>query len=189
MISFVVSTCNQPKQLACCLASLALQTVPGQMVVFDNSNKAFALEDTQDLCMQFGAEYINTAILGEGGSCYHSLELTRRIAKGERLCFPNSDSYYVPGFSSVMLSAALENNWDFVYCDMVYDPRRTGAWNVMQVQPRHALIDKTGFILRKGLFEGWPEHPSDCRDGALAESLVARGVRHGKAPGVLVVHC
>jgi hypothetical protein len=58
----------------------------------------------------------------------------------------------------------------------------------MNAQPRTCAIDKTNFLVKRTVFKGFPPHESDWRDGALAEQLVAEGIRHGKAPGVLVVH-
>lgn len=91
-----------------------------------------------------------------------------------------------------MLEAAERNNWDLVYCNMVYDARYNGShYSVVNVLPKVNCIDKTGFILKRSWFEGFPGKVKSgpCKaDGELIESLVARGIRHGKVPDVMVVH-
>ena len=52
-------------------------------------------------------------------------------------------------------------------------------------------MDKTNFIIRRELFKGFPPHPMDYRDGALAEQFVKKSTessKTAKAPGCLVVH-
>jgi hypothetical protein len=114
--------------------------------------------------------------------------MVTNLVQGDWLCFPSDDSYYVPRFSEIMLEAARAQNLDFVYCDMLYDWRPDDVYRIMNVEPRSCAIDKTCFLVKREIFKGFPYHESGWNDGAFAEQLVAEGVRHGKAPGVLVVH-
>ena len=184
MISFIVSAYDRPDYLRCCLASLALQTRPHEILVACNSDTHEMYAAHLDVAVQF-----HVPIWPTTGGCYNaSNEIAEHYAEGDWLCFPSDDSYYVPRFSEIMLATAEAASWDFVYCDMLYDRHPEGLYRVMNAQPRTCAIDKTNFLVKRAVFRGFPPHESDWRDGALAEQLVAEGVRHGKAPGVLVVH-
>ncbi len=195
MISFIVSTCNRPYQLAGCLSSLYAQDGNNEAIVCDNSDAEF-WEPNREITRMFEGYYVRTSELGYGNTCYHSPEYTN--PDGAWLCFPSDDSYYVPGFSRIMLAAAKKNGWEFVYCDMLYDPRlarcTTGEedlYSVKKVCPSLGGIDKTCFLITRRAFDavgGWPQQESDWRDGALAQAVVQAGIKHGKAPGVMVVH-
>jgi glycosyltransferase involved in cell wall biosynthesis len=184
MISFIVSAYDRSDCLRCCLASLALQTKPYEILIACNSDTHEMYAAHLEL-----AKYFEVMLFPTTGGCYDaSNEIAEHYAEGDWLAFPSDDSYYVPRFSEIMLATAEAAGWDFVYCDMVYDRHPEGLYRVMNAQPRTCAIDKTNFLVKRAVFKGFPPHESDWRDGALAEQLVAEGVRHGKAPGVLVVH-
>ncbi len=198
MVSYIVSHHNRPKELLCCLASLRLQESIREVLVCDNSSD----EHNRGLCRRIcevsgcrGLKYLDTWRGRESDTCYHSPEYLG--ATGDWLCFPSDDSYYVPMFSKLMLLAAAKNRWEFVYCDMVYDPRlsfTTGGveeYSVMITHPSRGGIDKSCFLITRRAFDavgGWPQHDADWRDGALAEAVVRAGIRHGRVPGPMVVH-
>ena len=81
-----------------------------------------------------------------------------------------------------------------IHCNCIYKQGSiTGSWpayTIMDSAPRMGCIDKTNFIIRRELFKGFPPHPMDYRDGALAEQFVKEhGIsKTAKAPGCLVVH-
>ncbi len=194
MISFIVSAAERPMMLACCLASLQVQKRDDKLheiIVCDNSEHG----DMKRLSHFFEVEYRHTYSNGMP-FCYYSP--AQILAHGDWLCFPSDDSYYVPQFAEIMLKYAALNDWEFVYCDVLYDPRLafccTGVpdkYSVMETRPSGGGIDKTCFLVTRRAFDqvgGWPERADDWRDGALAEALVTAGIRHGKAPGVMVVH-
>ena len=123
------------------------------------------------------------------GNCYDVADKALPYCSGEFLCFPSDDSYYVPNFAETMERYAETSSLDLVYCDIFYDKRLNGiGYSVLNVAPHIGQIDKTGFIVRRSAFHGFPPHPSDFRDGALIEDLVARGVRHGKVNDIMAVH-
>jgi glycosyltransferase involved in cell wall biosynthesis len=185
VISYIIAAYHHPVRLTCCLASLALQNPAGELIVADNSTDPRLREANGEVCQRFGAVR-SPHVFATG--CYDAAEPAVRLAHGDWLCFPSDDGYYVPGFSAVMLGAAGKHGWDFVYCDCLYDPRHGGAYSVLEAHPSLGRIDKTNFILRRNWWRGFPPHEASWRDGALAASLVERGIRHGKAPGILVVH-
>jgi hypothetical protein len=141
--------------------------------------------------MEFDAKVMNTGLMW-AKNCYDSANIAAKSATGEWLCFPSDDSLYVCKFSEIMLEEAAKNNADLVYCDCVYrQDKAVGSWpnyQVLNTQPKMGRIDKTCFIVKRELFSGFPPHPKGWQDGALIEQLVAQGVRHVKASGILVVH-
>jgi hypothetical protein len=141
--------------------------------------------------MDFGARYFNTRAMG-ARECYESSDMLAKLATGDFLCFASDDGYYVPVFAETMERKAVRESLDLVYCDMVWghtEPRE--SYVHLDVIPVAGRIDKTGFIVRRELFKGFPgmapREPS-CDDGRLVEQLIAAGARHGKVNEILVVH-
>lgn len=192
MISYIVSLYDRVQMLNTCLASLGAQEVESEIIVCCNHTDDDVIRAAKMACLYHDVHCELTGLIG-ARDCYESAEMIN--TKGEWLCFPSDDAYYVPFFARYMLAAATENHWDFVYADMLYTSKWTvPAWSysVMNVRPVKRHIDKTCFILKRELFNGFPGKrngaPSEA-DGELAEQLVSSGVRHGKAAGgPLVVH-
>lgn len=199
-ITYIVSAFNRPHMLRCCLASLKAQhsNLDAQILVTDNAVDYECRDEHQAICEDMCVEYLHTG----APSCYHSAEMGAQMADKDYLCFPSDDSYYVPAFAHKMLCAASQNNWDLVYCDMVYELNRLqadGGYGLLTVEPRWTKIDKTGFILRRSRFKEFPNKGMDglipapsvdtCgADGYLIEQLMAEGISHGKVNEILVVH-
>jgi hypothetical protein len=169
-----------------------MQADPKEIILCDNSTDIASRDSNVWAAELLHCRYVYTGGMGEPirSICYHSPSYTE--PEGDWLCFPSDDSYYVPRFAEFMLRAATENHWEFVYCNMVYDPRlHVQHYGVLDQRPVIGGIDKTGFIVTRRAFDavgGWPPHPNDFRDGALAEKLVAAGIAHGKLPDVMVFH-
>lgn len=188
-ISFVVSCYDRPIQLLGCLAGLLSQTSSNnEIIVTDNATKGCPNQlQNESYSSLLGVKYINTEAIG----CYHSAEIGAQSARGEFLVFPSDDSLYVPHFAEFMLKTAREQNLDLTYCEIVYSPRwPSESYHLMNVAPRLNSIDKTNFCLRKDKFIGFPDKtPGACAaDGMMIDRLVASGIRHGLAPGILAVH-
>ena len=185
MISFIVSVYDRPWNLKALVPLLVSQHGHSETLICDNFGSA-----ESDVA---GTQIYRTGEWGAGG-CYESANMVceRGIPQGDWLCFPSDDSLYVSQFGRIMLETASREKAELVYCDCVYKQGTldTGwpAYSVLNVSARMGRIDKTCFIVKRELFKGFPPHPQDYRDGALIEELVKRGVRHAKAPGVLVVH-
>lgn len=189
-VTYLISAHVRPEALRICLSSLRYQTVKGHLVVCDNHPER--LNEAEASIAH--AAYFPTGIHGAKG-CYESSMLALRghiPIHGDWLGFPNDDSFYVDEYTQLMLQAANDHGWQFVYCDMLYDRRRNGKWEVLSAAPGTGSIDKTNFLVQRQVFErigGWPEAQNDWRDGALAERLVRERIPHGKAPyGAMVVH-
>lgn len=192
MISFIVSVYDRPDYLSACLATLALQDGEKEIIVCANSGDDDMLIACALVCNEYGAKMLKTGLAG-AGQCYESANMVIMGDRNPWLCFPSDDSLYVQGFSQIMLKTAEREKADLVYCDCIYavGSENNPGWkpySVLDVQPRMGRIDKTCFILRRELFKGFPPHPRLWCDGALINQLVKDGVKHAKAPGVLVVH-
>ena len=196
-VTYVVSAFDRPRALRCVLASLQLQTDENfEVIVADNGrgiDNLNTVEQFDDDPRFIWHDTRNNSI--PSWDCYWSAEkAVERYAKGEWLVFPSDDSYYVPVFQEAMLSHARANDLQLVYCDMLYDRRFMGRYSVMPARPSVGGIDKTSFMVRRDVWIGFPSKPqgpvptSSCADGEMIETLVKRGVRHGRVEEVLVVH-
>jgi hypothetical protein len=197
-ISFIVSHCDRPVELRCCLYSILQQKVSKEIIVCDNSEDVGNRLDTRHLCGCLeGVRYQDTHATVNNKTCYHGMEVK---PEGKWLCWPSDDSYYVPLFANIMLGTAEKNGWDAVICDVLYDPRlaycRSGGkteneYSVLYTRMIHGHVDKTCMMVKADLFaklDGWPNHKDDWKDGELACAIVRSGAPWGKAPGPMVVH-
>lgn len=187
MISFIVSAYDCPDDLNACLATLAVQQSPKEIIVCANHTDADMLIACGLICDGYGAIMKRTGMAG-AKTCYESAEMAVREARGDWLCFPSDDSLYVRDFSRIMLQTATLTGSDLVYCDCVYYRPGWPPYTVLEVKPKMGRIDKTCFILKREWFNGFPKHSKDWRDGALIEQLMEQRVNHAKAPGVLCIH-
>lgn len=193
MISFVVSAYNNIDALMCCLYSLKCQTVTDweAIVMHRDPTPRNAAEHriTIERLNDHRIKYQLTVAPG----LYEAAEEGAAMAKGDWVCFPSDDSYYVPQFIEIVLKTARDTNADLVYADMVYDSRWNGrCYSVLESLPACNFIDKTSFVLKKTWLRPFPSKvPAPERspsDGLLIDELVKDGIRHAKAPGILLVH-
>src|SRR5271163_220379 len=124
-VTYVVSAFDRPRFLRCCLASLQVQTDPDfeaivacnapdpvlqfeQLEIVNAMDRRFSFVDT---------DVVNAGPLGSPAwDCYWSAEwVVENLAKGEYICLPSDDSYYVPIFQEAMLAKARAENLGLVY--------------------------------------------------------------------------
>jgi len=182
-VSFIVSAYDRPKHLACVLQSLLLQTEQDFEIMVTDNGKAFTgahratCEDASSTI-----RYENPMLT----DCYTSANWGATQAKGDYLCFPSDDGYYVPRFLETMLRAAPA---DLIFCDCVFDGHgRVYAHEVIRPEVDH--IDKGGFLIRREVFPGFNGAPvGPCAaDGWMIEQVVKSGASLAKVPGILWVH-
>lgn len=194
MITYIVCCHDEPYQLTCLLYSLKCQTNGNFEVIVTDRDSSPNNAAHQKLIVERMYDKRFSYTFTKAPDIYSAAEEAAPKAKGDFLCFPSADGYYVPGFTQVMLDTAKEQNADLVYCDMLYDPRMFGVYDVLDVAPQTYRIDKTGFIVKKEWLLKIPfpgKEPAPGRtpsDGLFIEELIKAGIRHAKAPGVLVVH-
>ncbi len=212
MISFIISYFDRPLSLITCVASLLQQDGGNEIIICDNSTRVenqlvgasienWVHDNTLGLAgTAHKVRYLPTYVdcPPDFNSGYKAQNIGATHATGDWYCFPSEDCYYVPGFSRIMLQAALEHRCpdepDFVYCDMLYDPRYNqliseGIYSVVTSYPRPRFMDKSNFIVKSHLFRGFDEqHPHGYGDWLFIDRLLKEGRRLTKAPGVLMAH-
>ena len=188
MLSFIVSSKGRPRELTSCLASLALQDCPKEVIVAGTA----ADEPVRDLivyiCATQGAVYYDTG----KEYLYEASNAVVAHSHGYWLAFPNDDCYLVPGYGSIMVNSARQFKWDFVTCGIIYDPRARGYYDVMYPTLKIGCIDKIQYVIHKPLWDdlgGFPiiENPYET-DGKLAEMVAEIGAHWGIVRGILGVH-
>ena len=198
-VTYIVSAFNRPEALRCCLASIQLQTDRDwHVIVADNGPTPEAQHLNWRIVKSFDdprIDHLDTAQFSTSPAwdCYWSAEwVVEKVPVGQYICLPSDDSYYVPVFQEAMLAKARSEDLGLCYCDMLYDRRIGGKYSVLNVRPVSCAIDKTGFLIRRDCWIGFPNKPqtpsSSCCDGEMIAEIVSRGVRHGKVEEVLVVH-
>lgn len=194
-ITFIVCAHDEPDTLTCCLYSLKCQSFKDFDVIVTDRMSTPNNAAHQKRIVERMQDKRFTYMFTEAPDIYTAAEEAAKHAKGEYLCFPSADSYYVPLFAETVLKVAEQTNADMVYCDMLYDPRYNRfCYDVMTTAPALYFIDKTGFIVKKEWLEKVPfpgKAPVPSRtpsDGLFIDEIVRQGAKCEKAPGVMIVH-
>lgn len=175
------------RQLICCLR---LQTCAAwELLVLDQTPEASCLPPVKE-AKALGEDRVFWEAVPRIGDIGQSMKAAyTRFARGEFLCFPHDDAYYVPVFVERMLFEARVNNLEFVYCDWLFDKAdNTVPYHHMPGVPVFGRIDIGGFIVTKAalLADGWKDN-GEGGDGRLAERLAAKH-RHGCVPDNRVLY-
>ena len=192
MITFIVSTYNKSLQLMTCITSLLVQNVAKEIIICDNSDNPTSIQGNEGI-VSIAPSIIRridtSTVEPKHFASYATANSVYEEAKGEWLCFPSDDSYYVPGFAEIMLEHATRFDRDLVYCDFIYDPRYNGCYyQVVQAAPIARCIDKTIFLVKKEFFKGFELEDTTWCDWLTFKSIIDSGANHGHVPGVMVVH-
>lgn len=195
IVTYVVSALDRPLALRCCLASLQCQDDPDW--------ECFVADNSRDQCNQAIVEgfkdqrirHVDTGSVATspGWDCYWSAEhVVQHYATGAYLVFPSDDTYYMPVFQSALLAAASTYDLSLIYPEMIYDRRIGGRYGILDTSAQRYRIDKTGFMLRRDAWIGFPDKstspgPVDA-DGLMIDRLMHGEIRHGKVNEILVVH-
>jgi glycosyltransferase involved in cell wall biosynthesis len=195
-VSYIVSCYDRPRLLPICLHSLLVQSDDSlEIIVTDNSTDANIAKTHKAIVSGLKdarVRYISTAGKTKISDCYWSAEYGARQAKGEWLCFPCDDCYYVPEFQERMLDVAKMYAWDLVLCDAVYR-YNVKRYAVLNMKPSMNIASKSSFLVSRKVFPGFRAKPqgnaSPCAaDAALIGDLVRAGVSSGTVQDVMVVH-
>lgn len=196
-LSFIIGAFNRPYRMRTCLASIADQSFTDwEAVIVDNSDDPKAIELQREFAKidpRIRYEHVGERAFDPRvgiRSLYNASEIGVGMTTGEWVCFPNDDSYYCPWFAERLLNAAERENWEFVFSNIVIG-RPDIEHYTLDCQPWACAIDKTCYMFKRGWFPAeWPGKLDQygVADGILVNALVARGIRVGKVPQVLVVH-
>lgn len=196
-VSYIVSAFDRPRHLRGCLSTLQVQTDGDFEVIVADNGPMGSMEHNREIVEAMVDErfhHYDTGIGHPQFDCYWSSDylIERGWVRGEWLCFPSDDSLYLPPFQETLLKHADVNGWDLVFPEMLYDRRIHGKYAVINSRPSVGGIDKTGFMIRRSVWPGWPGKNetlgASCCDGVLVEQMVASGVKWGKVEEILCVH-
>lgn len=188
-LSFIC-VADRPDALRQLIACLRLQTYPEwELLVLDQTQRADCLAPVLE-AEALGERRVSWDSVPRIGDIGQSMKAAyTRFARGEFLCFPHDDAYYVPVFVERMLMEARNNNFDLVYCDWLFDRAdNTTPYHHMPGVPQFGRIDIGGFIVKRDalLADGWADR-GEGGDGRLVERL-AQKHRHGCVPDNRVLY-
>jgi hypothetical protein len=182
-VSFIV-TSDRPNCLRHLIACLRVQTSPRwELIVLDQTGRAECLPPVKEV-EALGEDRVFWEGVPRIGDVGQLMKMAyTQYARGEWVCVPNDDAYYVPSFIDQMLWPARASKWDLVYCGWLWNAAdNTTPYRPMPGIPRFGLIDVGGFMVkREALIEdGWPDR-GEGGDGHLVERIAARRP-HGAVP-------
>lgn len=188
-LSFL-TVADRPDALRLLIACLRLQTNPAwELLVLDQTPDAACLAPVKE-AKALGEERISWDAVPRIGDIGQSMRAAyTRFARGEFLCFPHDDAYYVPVFVEKMLLYARTNAWELVYCDWLFDRAdNTTPYHHWPGVPTFGRVDMGGFIVTKAalLADGWGDH-GEGGDGRLVERIAEKH-RHGCVPDNRVLY-
>lgn len=179
-----LTTSDRPNQLRHLIACLRVQTNANwELIVLDQTPRAACLEPVKEV-EALGETRVYWEPVPRVGDVGQSMKMAyTRFARGEFVCVPNDDAYYVPSFIDQMLWTARAFDYDLVYCDWLWNAAdQTTPYRHVPVAPVFSRIDVGGFLVkREALIEdGWTWR-GEGGDGLLVERLAAK-VKHGAVP-------
>jgi hypothetical protein len=182
-VSFIV-TSDRPNHLRHLIACLRLQSNANwELIVLDQTPRAACVEPVKEV-EALGETRVFWEAVPRIGDVGQSMKMAyTRFARGEFICVPMDDAYYMPSFIDQMLWAARAHNYDLVYCDWLWNAAdQTTPYRHVPVRPAFGWIDVGGFLVKREamLADGWG-YTGEGGDGVLVERLAAK-VNHGAVP-------
>jgi hypothetical protein len=187
IVTIVIGAYNRPRQLAVLLHCLQVQTLEAWEAIVVHETPSAEVRQVVASLADRRVKYLEipARVRDWGNTCK---ETGTAIAAGEWIGHSNDDNYYAPEYMRMMVDAAVKQEADFVYCDMVHSHQQ---YRVLETAPVVGRIDCGGWLCRAGIVKAtvWPAPKSDPQaDGHYVERLLqkCRGVIKVKA--VLFVH-
>jgi glycosyltransferase involved in cell wall biosynthesis len=178
---------DRPNSLRVLIACLRVQTNPSwELLVLDQTERGDCLAPVQE------AEKLGERrVFWYHVKRYEDLgqtvkfEACRDLARGEYVCFPLDDAYYIPIFVEGMIHHSRLNNWDLILCNFLFD---VFLYKPFDAAPVIGRVDVGGFIVKKKcvIDDGWPNRVGNG-DGLLVERL-AKKYPNGKVPEDTVLY-
>src|SRR5579863_6791141 len=91
LVSCIVSSYDRPRYLNACLATLAVQVVPHEVIVCVNATERRMIQEHIEVAERYDAVPLMTGKLG-ARCCYSSAEIAAERVTGEWLWFGSDDS-------------------------------------------------------------------------------------------------
>jgi hypothetical protein len=182
-VSFIVIS-DRPNHLRHLISCLRLQSCQAwELIVLDQTQRADCLAPVKEV-EALGEDRVFWEAVPRIGDVGQSMKMAyTRFARGEWVCLPNDDAYYVPSFIDQMLWPARAFHWDLVYCGWLWNcADNTSPYRPMPGVPRFGQIDVGGYMLKRDALieDGWTVR-SEGGDGYLVERVAARRP-HGVVP-------
>ena len=183
-VGFIISTFNRPEQLRVALASLAAQSIKEiEVWVADNSNDSEARRRNHGLVAEQDRRfhYVHTA---KSDWCRAANQVAPMV-KAHWIGFPTDDAYYPPLWVEAMLTRV--PGADLRMSDCQSDSLGSAWYHIIPAYPKLGGVVKGGFLVRRELFKKFFIGPQAAAvaDALLVEELVGKGVRWGKALGMI----
>lgn len=188
-LSFIC-VADRPDALRQLIACLRLQSDPRwELIVLDQTSRGACVLPIVE-AEKLGETRLVYEPVPRVGDIGQSMKLAySRYARGEFLCFPHDDAYYMPPFVDRMLMTARDGQLDLVYCDWIFDrANNTVPYHYWPGSPVFGRIDIGGFIVRKTVIVGGAWHDSiEGWDGRMVERICATHP-HGCVPDNRVLY-
>lgn len=115
MISVIVPVHNVEKFLPRCINSILRSTYSNlEILLIENGSTDNSLK----ICNSYAEKYDNVRVyIADKTGCPHARNIGLDHANGEYITFIDSDDYISPLMYEKLISVAIKNNPDFVFCD------------------------------------------------------------------------
>ena len=148
-IEFIIPTWERPEQLKLILQSLMVQTNSNWLahVIIDGiTNDYRQVKDMYQNEERVRFSHVEGPH-NDWGHTARNYGLDKRI--GDFIVMTGDDNYYMPTFVQNFLK---ENQYDFIYCDMVHDLKRDG-YKPIPTKLELGWIDIGNFMVRSSIIE------------------------------------
>jgi glycosyltransferase involved in cell wall biosynthesis len=182
-VSLICAAFNRPQVLPVLLHCLRVQTHQDwECLVMDESPERVNL----DVVATINDDRIQHVPCDRFNDWGQSVKrIGAEMSQGAVLGFPNDDAYYTPTYLERMAGTLKRDKLGLVYCDWLFDIMGYVPWCA---QPVVGHIDVGGFLVTREAMKHVPwTGAHQTADGEWVQAMVAAGIRHGKAPGVLYV--
>lgn len=205
MISFIVSTYNRPDNLRVLLYSLMAQTRKDfeVLVMDEGDNGVVVAAVNDDRFRHYPLQRVEAIVSGGGNGSLGLLPKHTGVshAKGDYLCFPSDDIYYLPTFVQHMS----DRDKDIVGCDLIVNTQHETCG--LGFFPAVGYTDSANYIIRPEVYARHPfpsylppqerwgkpwtveeDKRAGVADGLVPFDCVKDGATWERVPRILAVH-
>jgi len=164
IVSFVIPCYNDAARLPAAVASCLAQGVKCEVIVVDDCSTDGSFEVAQDLAGK-DSEHVRAFRAGKNAGQAAARNLGARHARGDLLCFLDSDDTYLPGFARTCIGVLARQAEVAAVKTGVTIVNPDGSSPLAPDDPRHGAVANSypcNMMLRRSAFElvgGFPEDP------------------------------